>query len=355
MTISEQGKRVSWHWVATLAVAMLLACNDKDTSGPTAGSETHFLMNCDSSCPAGTFCLCGACSTGCSDATDCAALYPVAQCVVTAPRIAEGRCAPFAETAVCDLACLVDGDCESLGAGFDCQRGFCRSDVTSTSTTTITGDGDAGAADNCQPSPPAASEVLVLGDSLIELSSFADQLEQSATAAGDLSQGEHFRVHASYLMSFLAEGVWSISAQYATARQEGTTRIVVMDGGETDVLNDVCPSPVTERCDAIQAAAKGARQLLTQMADDGVVHVVYFFYPDPIGNDAVKERLDVLRPVIENVCGQVPIACHWIDLRPIFAGHSDYLASDGLVFSDAGAAVCAQSAWQRLQQRCVVP
>jgi len=355
MTISEQRKRVWWHWVATLAVAILLACNGKDPSGPTVGSETHFLMNCDSSCPEGTFCLCGACSTGCSDATECTALSPGAQCVVTAPRVAEGRCAPFAETAMCDLPCLVDGDCESLGAGFDCQSGFCRSDGTSTVTTTITS--DAGTADNCQPTPPppAANEVLVLGDSLIELSSFAAQLEQSATAAGDLAQGDHFRVHASSLMSFLAEGVLSISAQYSTARQEGTARIVVMDGGETDVLNDVCPSPVTEQCDAIQAAAKGAQQLLTQMADDGVEHVVYFFYPDPIGNDAVKERLDVLRPVIENVCGQVPIACHWIDLRPAFAGHPDYLASDGLVFSDAGAAVCAENVWQRLQQRCVVP
>jgi len=208
----------------------------------------------------------------------------------------------------------------------------------------------------CQPpSPPVASEVLVLGDSLIELSSFADQLEQRAIAAGGLAQGEHFRVHASYLKSFLAEGVLSISAQYSAARQEGATRIVIMDGGETDVLNDVCPSPATEQCDAIQAAAKGAEQLLKQMADDGVQHVAYFFYPDPIGNEAVKERLDVLRPVIENVCGRVPIACHWIDLRPAFAAHADYLAADGLVFSDTGAGACAESVWQRLQQRCVVP
>lgn len=351
MTISEQRKIGLWHNLVTMTAMVLLACNGKEPSGPTIGSETHFLMHCDSSCPAGTFCLCGTCSTGCSDATECTGLHPSAQCVVTAPRIAEGRCAAFAETSMCDLPCLTGSDCQSLGAGFECQSGFCRSDLTSIATT-----GDAGTTDSCQPpAPPAASEVLVLGDSLIELSSFADQLEQRAIATGALTQGEHFRVHASYLMSFLAEGVLSISAQYSTARQEGTARIVVMDGGETDVLNDVCPSPVTEQCDAIQAAAKGAQQLLKQMAADGVQHVAYFFYPDPNGNDTVKERLDVLRPVIENVCGQVPIACHWIDLRPVFAGHSDYLAADGLVFSDTGAAACAESVWQRLQQRCVVP
>ena len=351
MAMIERWNKTSWRWLATMAVAMLIACNGKDPSGPAVGSETHFLTQCDSSCPDGTFCLCGACSTGCSDATDCTSLHPDAQCVVTAPRIAEGRCAAFEDSAVCDLPCLVNGDCESLGAGFRCQSGFCRIDATSTANT-----GDAGTGGSCQPPLlPAASEVLVLGDSLIELSSFADQLEQRAIATGALTQGEHFRVHASSLLSFLAEGVWSISAQYKTARQEGTARIVVMDGGETDVLNDVCPSPVTEQCDAIQAAAKGAGQLLRQMADDGVQHVVYFFYPDPVGNEAVKERLDLLRPVIENVCGHVPIACHWIDLRPVFAGHSDYLASDGLVFSDAGASVCSESVWQRLQQRCVVP
>jgi hypothetical protein len=199
------------------------------------------------------------------------------------------------------------------------------------------------------------SEVLVLGDSLIELSSYATQLEQTATAAGALAQGEHFRVHASYLYSMLATGPLSLSQQYATARQEGTARLVIMDGGETDVLNDVCDSPPTADCSAIKAAAKGAEQLLQQMAADGIENVAYFFYPDPIGNEAIKARLDVLRPMIENVCGHAPVACHWIDLRPIFAGYPDYLASDGLVFSDSGAGACARAVWQRLEQRCVVP
>jgi hypothetical protein len=200
----------------------------------------------------------------------------------------------------------------------------------------------------------APSDVLVLGDSLIALSSFAEQLEQIATASTALAEGQHFRVHASSLTSMLAEGTLSLSQQYATAREEAPARLVIMDGGETDVLNDVCDSPPSYDCPAIQAAVSGAEKLLGAMAADGVEHIAYFFYPDPNGNDAVKQRLDVLRPLIENVCGRLPIACHWVDLRPSFAGHAEYLASDGLVFSGQGASVTAQTIWQRLQQRCVV-
>jgi hypothetical protein len=63
----------------------------------------------------------------------------------------------------------------------------------------------------------------------------------------------------------------------------------------------------------------------------------------------------VLRPVIENVCGQSSLACHWVDLRRPFAGHTGYLASDGLMFTDTGATAAAAAVWERMQARCIVP
>jgi hypothetical protein len=202
---------------------------------------------------------------------------------------------------------------------------------------------------------PVASEVLVLGDSIIELSTFATRLEEVAANAGALANDDHFRVHSSYLLSRLSEGSLSIANQYETARQEGQARIVIMDGGETDMFENLCGSEPAYECPTVQAAASGAESLLAQMADDGVEDVVYFFYPDPLGDPDLKTRLDVLRPVIENACGRSPIACHWLDLRLLFADHPEFLAADGKVFSDAGAAAAAAAVWQRLQARCVVP
>lgn len=351
MMVSERSKKgeLARLWLVAIATSMLLACNGKDPSGPTVGSETHFLKRCDTTCPTGTECLCGVCSRACSESNECTGLNPEAQCTAVAPRVAEGRCSALESAAICDLSCLVDQDCSSLGADFTCRAGYCRvagfEPIQSM---------DAGASVSCEPLTLLPDDVLVLGDSLIELSSFASQLDQIAVQAGVLADNQQFRVKASSLNSMLAAGVLSISEQYAAAREQAPARLVIMDGGETDVLNDVCGSTPSYDCPAIQAAVRGAEQLLLAMVQDGVQHIAYFFYPDPVGNDAVKQRLDVLRPLIENVCGQLPIPCHWVDLRSKFADHPDYLASDGLVFSEQGAAVAAQTVWQRLQQRCVV-
>jgi len=334
--------------LAAVAATLVLACSSQQPSGPAAGSETHFLKHCDSTCPTAMDCLCGACSRVCSESAECTSLAPIAQCAAVGPRIAAGRCAPTESSAMCDVTCLLDRDCASLGSEFTCQSGFCRAAVSNDVA-------DAGPPTSCEPLDLLPNDVLVLGDSLIELSSFASRVEQQAAQSGLLTDAEHFRVHASSLLSMLADGPLALATQYAAAREQGPLRLVIMDGGEPDVLNEVCAAPPTPDCAAMQSAASGAKNLLTTMAADGVEHVAYFFYPDPNGNPGVKQRLDVLRPLIENVCGQVPIACHWVDLRASFDGHPEYLAADGLVFSDSGAAVAAQAIWQMLQRRCVVP
>jgi hypothetical protein len=350
MTFSERRGKVRFcGTLAALATTLALVCCG-DKSGPTVGSETHFLSLCDDACPDGTECLCGVCTASCSEARQCADLQPNATCATSAPRIAEGRCPAMDQPAFCDLPCLVDRDCASMGDDYGCQGGYCRGGSTADPART-----GATPSSACQPEPPPANELLVLGDSLIELSSFTSSLEQHALDSQVLAQDEHFRVHASSLMSFLAEGSLSILAQYATARQEGHARVVVMDGGETDMFGGLCDSEPKYDCPAVRGAANGAKKLLQQMVDDGVEHVVYFFYPDPVGNPDMLTNLNVLRPVIENVCGQSSLACHWVDLRPPFAGQSDYLGSDGLMFTDAGASAAATAVWQRMQARCIVP
>jgi hypothetical protein len=206
----------------------------------------------------------------------------------------------------------------------------------------------------CTRTGISPSEVLVLGDSLIALSAFTADLEDQARQAGSLKDGEHFHQQASSLQSFLAEGSLSLNAQYATVRDQLSPKLVVMDGGETDMFQELCTDKPQAECPTVHAAIAGARQLLQQMATDGVKNIVYFFYPEPVGHADVKARLDVLRPLIENVCGQSAVACHWVDLRAPFAGHDEYFG-DGLVFSDSGAAVAAAEVWKTIRARCIAP
>jgi hypothetical protein len=196
-------------------------------------------------------------------------------------------------------------------------------------------------------------DLAVLGDSLIELSPFTASLEQAAVAAGVLAPDAHYRAYASHLTSFLAEGPLSLGAQYSAAHAERAARVLIMDGGATDMLNDPCASAPTPECPAVKAALRGFELLLAQFAADGVEHLVYLSYPHPIDNPSLKAGLDTLRPLLENACGKSRVACHWLDLRPVFSGHPGYAGPDGIVFSESGAEAAATAAFELMRTRCI--
>jgi len=100
-------------------------------------------------------------------------------------------------------------------------------------------------------------------------------------------------------------------------------------------------------------AVAAVGQLFSQMAQDGVQHVVYFFYPDPV-DVALQAKMDVLRPLVQGACASSPVSCHWLDLRPTFAGHyADYVLADGRNPTDAGSAATAAAIWTTMQQNCI--
>lgn len=332
--------------VALAFSALLFACGGGEPA-PQDGSETHFLVVCGGGCPAGLECQCGVCSRPCTEASTCSPLESGASCVASGPRIAEQRCADETASSICDLPCLVDVDCSAVDETRACQAGFCRPK---------TGGPPELDPKTCAPPAFSSNDLVVLGDSFISLSVFVARLEAHAVTAGALATAEHFRGYASHLTSFIADNSLSISSEYDTARSEGPPRIVVMDGGATDMLNNPCPSGATPTCPAVDAAARGAELLLQRMAEDGVEHVFYFFYPDPVGDANLEGGLNALRPLIENACGKSPLACHWLDLRPVYAGHyAEYAGADGFVPSNAGADASALALWQLMQARCVVP
>jgi hypothetical protein len=157
------------------------------------------------------------------------------------------------------------------------------------------------------------------------------------------------------LNSFLAGDTLSLAVQYDLARGDGPFRVAVMNGGETDMLQGSCGEAPQSDCTAIQNAVAGLDALLARMAADGVAEVVYFFYADPVNRPMVKAGLDALRPLARAACEGAPLPCHFIDLRPVFENrYAEYVSSDGLVFSDAGARASAETVWQTLESECVV-
>jgi hypothetical protein len=345
---NEVRSKRSWlaaSWAALVFGALLWLPSCGEHLEPLQGSETHFLRACGT-CAEGE-CRCGVCTRRCAAASECGALSEAAACVPLAPRVATQRCGAVEQaSAICDVSCLSDSECAALSSEFRCEAGFCRvPDSHGPPQPAV-----------CVAPQRAASDVVVLGDSLIEFSSFTASLEAAAQAAGALGSGETFRSYASHLDSFIAEGPLSIATEYKSAQADGIPRVIVMDGGATDLLNAPCGVAPTANCAAVTAAAEGAEKLFAQFAADGVEHVVYFFYPDysaPRGQAALAAGLDVLRPLLQSACGRAAIACHWLDLRPLFAGHPDYLAADGIVLGDAGARVTANAVWSLIEQRCI--
>jgi len=196
------------------------------------------------------------------------------------------------------------------------------------------------------------SEVLVIGESFIAMShEITRNLEQNAKNAGIIASNESFRDN-SVSGTRLSGGISpTIPQQYQNAKQQSPVKYVIMDGGGNDCLQ----SGGTASADnpELKNAVSAAQTLLNQMGTDGVVKVVYFFYPEPQGSSfsGLKSKLDVLRPMIQNVVNTSSKPnCYWLDLRPVFEGkYSQYITSDGIHPTSAGCKATADAIWKVIQ------
>ena len=198
------------------------------------------------------------------------------------------------------------------------------------------------------------NQVIVIGESFIALShGITQDLQQLAINAGVLASGDSF-IDNSVSGTQLSGGISpSIPTQYANGNTQKQVRWVIMDGGGNDCLNGSCSTPPTSSCTALQNAANAAKTLLAQMGSDGVIKVIYFFYPDPQQDlGGLQAKLDVLRPMIQTIVtsSTKPVA-YWLDLRPVFAGnYSTYIQSDGIHPTAAGCQATANAIWSLIQQ-----
>jgi hypothetical protein len=317
------------------AASLVFGC-ESAREEPTGG-ETHFLRRCDANdpsapCGGALACLCNVCTLPCSQQTACAA-HPAAKCV--APS-ASDACSGFSSEGHCDVECVVDADCAVLSSFHRCEQGACRQTASS-----------------CVGTRVSANQVLLIGDSFLATThQITAYLEDLARSVGALAAGERYRDNSSLLSNGLALGGNGIAGQYAAGLAEAEVKVVIMNGGGADVLLGSCDT-VSSECATLVDAAAAARSLLARMASDGVEHVFYAFYADPV-DPAVRERMDALRPLIQSACESSPVPCHWIDLRTAFAGHyADYIRSDGLNPTPAGAQASAAAIWSTMQAYCV--
>jgi hypothetical protein len=60
-----------------------------------------------------------------------------------------------------------------------------------------------------------------------------------------------------------------------------------------------------------------------------------------------------MRPLFEQACAESVVPCHFLDLQPLWLGHPEYTAPDGIQSSEAGARVIADSIWAIMQDNCI--
>lgn len=319
-----------------LALLSVVSCG-RARSDPTGG-ETHFLTRCapgSTECGAGLSCVCGVCTLACDARAACQGL-PDAACVASS---SSGACAESEAAGHCDVACIADDDCAVLSPSHLCESGACRAGAQPPSA--------------CVRGDVAPNQVLLIGDSFFAAThQVTAYLEDEARRAAVLPAGERYRDNSRLIENALALGGSGIAGQYQAGVAESGVQVVIMNGGGADVLLGSC-DVADASCPLLADAAAAADDLLAQMAADGVRHVVYVFYPDPV-DASVRAKMDVLRTLMQDVCQGSAVACHWLDLRATFASRYDELIQvDGLNPTAAGSQVTAGAIWRVMQQYCV--
>ena len=257
-----------------------------------------------------------------------------------------------------------------------------------------------GAGTACVTGKVTPDEVVMLGDSYFDpvwantaLDLFADAQNAGALAANVTYR--HYYIGAASMAWGNPGTQFYIPYQYDPMAKTDTAvtnpkdiKVVITDGGGNDVLigDTTCEQtapPGNASCTmTVQNAIAKAQSMLQEMASDGVESIVYVFYPhlDPAGGGilampapSVNETLAYAYPLAENICcgsaftstatnyscsgKPIPSSntkCVFVDTRPAFEGHvADYIKSDHVHPTPAGAQVIADLVWNAMKANCI--
>jgi hypothetical protein len=115
--------------------------------------------------------------------------------------------------------------------------------------------------------------------------------------------------------------------------------------------------------DVVATAIEAGKKLMQTAADAGIRDVIYLFYPHipggGFGGEHPNSLLDYALPMARELCDgaeqrtQHKLRCHFIDLVPIFEGHADWFADDGIHENELGSAAMAKEVVKVAKDTCV--
>jgi len=194
-----------------------------------------------------------------------------------------------------------------------------------------------------------ANDLLFIGDSFLALSgAIRRDIEVYARSIKTLGANESYR-DASQSGALIA----GISQQYSSQASRTPVKVVIMDGLGNDMLAAMSCGTPGPNCAAITNALNTAKSLFAKFASDAnLKNIVYMWYPKP-PIAALSAAEDYIAPQVQAMCTSSKVPCYWVDLRPVFQGHSNYIMSDGLHPTAAGSQATADAVWATMQKNCI--
>jgi hypothetical protein len=219
--------------------------------------------------------------------------------------------------------------------------------------------GGAGGSATCMKGTVKASQVVMIGDSYIQIpGTLQGDIQTLARMSGAIGATDTYR---NYAVSGTSLGNGQIPSQFTTAKTANPDiKVVIMDGGGNDVLllNPACLSanPAANNASCVMTVANAtmaAKTLAMTMADAGVEDLVYFFYPSVPA--ATGDILAYSQPLVESFCSTlVKPKCHFISTKEAFDGkQAQYIGPDGIHPTTTGAQVIAGLIWDKMKADCV--
>lgn len=251
------------------------------------------------------------------------------------------------------------------------------------------GDGDGDGGSGLPPCLGDPRQLIVMGDSYVHWIShtfpqdLASTYGSAAVGVWDVPYEEGGRNYAvgGYAM---ATGGWGLIPEQLPLAIADDPKIhsAVMTGGGNDFIlvseawvggdqcrNDPSPEPQQVCQDIVQAALDAGHQLMLDAADAGIRDVVYFFYPNIpegtwVGGEHPNALLDWSYPRVQALCDDAEadtggrMRCHFLDMRPVFAGHPEYFAAGTLGEGDIhenseGSKAMAKVIVELMKDRCI--
>lgn len=231
----------------------------------------------------------------------------------------------------------------ALGVGIDSAATAADCVSAGTGVSSVTPDA------SCAHGTIKANDLLFIGDSFLALSgAIRRDIEVHARAISTLGANESYR-DASQSGALIA----GIAQQYSSQASRMPVKVVIMDGIGNDMLGAMSCGTPGPNCAAITNAVNTTKNLFAKFASDSTLqNIVYMWYPKPpIAGLSAAE--DYVAPQIQAMCTSSKVPCSWVDLRPVFQGHSNYIMSDGLHPTAAGSQAAADAVWATMQKNCI--